>query len=313
MKTITPQPVSLLKSTRQAKAISLEAVHEATKIPMDVLRAIEEGYTVRTLSPFYLRGFIKMYAQYLQVNVKEIIPEYAATKEPPSRIVTLSREPRAFKEPGEFDFDATQWAAHIFTHRRKKKIVAFLGFLCILFALFKIITFFTHRRPPSGSSAVGQTQKTIAPKNTRTVPVAVPTKKKSSFAPSAATAPRIATTMKSAKSSEPSTPIAPKTVYVASHPVATPHRQIEKDIVLTIRTKKDNWLRVDSDGVIVYQGTLGRGKAESWNASKKIEISGKNIDQLEFELNGKLLGSLTRRQRNAKKVVITPEGLSVIP
>lgn len=59
----------LLKEARQSQGLALESVHEATKIPMDVLRAIEEGYTVRTLSPFYLKGFIKMYAQYLNVTL----------------------------------------------------------------------------------------------------------------------------------------------------------------------------------------------------------------------------------------------------
>ena len=63
---------TLLKSTREARGISLRVVHEATKIPMDVLRAIEEGYTVRTLAPFYLKGFIKMYAEYLKINVQDI-------------------------------------------------------------------------------------------------------------------------------------------------------------------------------------------------------------------------------------------------
>ena len=44
---------SLLKKVREAKGISLEVVHEHTKIPLDALRALEEGYTIRTLSPFY--------------------------------------------------------------------------------------------------------------------------------------------------------------------------------------------------------------------------------------------------------------------
>ena len=52
------EKLSILKSTRMARGLTLEIVHEATKIPMDALRAIEEGYSVRILSPFYYRGFI---------------------------------------------------------------------------------------------------------------------------------------------------------------------------------------------------------------------------------------------------------------
>lgn len=278
---------SLLKATREAKGLSLEAVHEATKIPMDVLRAIEEGYTVRTLSPFYLKGFMKMYAEYLRVNVQDVIPEYAKKTQQPS-VPILPQE----------EFDVAQWAATIFTRQRKQQIVALLGILFVLFALFKVITFFTHKRPPSDAPAVSQKRGAVAPKNTRTVQAAL--EKKSSIPASA-------------KPMEPLPKIPPQTVYTASRPVVTPPRQVQKDIILTIRTKKDSWLRVESDGTVVFQSALSRGKSESWIANDKIEISGKNIDQLEFELNGKLLGPLSRRDRNAKKVVITREGLSVIP
>ena len=62
----------ILKETRRSRGIPIEVAHEATKIPLDVLKAIEEGYTVRALaSPFYRRQFIKMYASYLGVPVKD--------------------------------------------------------------------------------------------------------------------------------------------------------------------------------------------------------------------------------------------------
>ena len=63
---------SLLKEAREAKGIGLEKVHEDTKIPMDALKALEEGYTVRSMSGFYQRGFLKMYAQYLNLDWEKI-------------------------------------------------------------------------------------------------------------------------------------------------------------------------------------------------------------------------------------------------
>ena len=136
---------TLLKSTREARGISLRVVHEATKIPMDVLRAIEEGYTVRTLAPFYLQGFIKMYAEYLKINVRDIhieerkqerpavsVPKPRVAPPPPSPIETL---------------DLEQWFAGVFTHRRKQQIailaVAFIAF----FFFVQDHYFFTHKRP----------------------------------------------------------------------------------------------------------------------------------------------------------------------
>ena len=46
------QKGQVLKQAREAKGISLVAVHEATKIPLDALKAIEEGYTIRPLTSF---------------------------------------------------------------------------------------------------------------------------------------------------------------------------------------------------------------------------------------------------------------------
>ena len=40
---------------------------------------------------------------------------------------------------------------------------------------------------------------------------------------------------------------------------------------------------------LVFQSTTGRG-FETWEGEKTIELSGKNINNLEFELNGKILG-----------------------
>src|SRR5271165_5720806 len=67
---------TILKDTREGKGLTLEIVHEATKIPMDVLRAIEEGYSVRILSPFYYRGFIKIYSEFLGLDVGEMYKQY---------------------------------------------------------------------------------------------------------------------------------------------------------------------------------------------------------------------------------------------
>src|SRR5580692_7322301 len=79
--------------------MTLEIVHEATKIPMDALKAIEEGYSVRILSPFYYRGFIKIYAEFLGLDVKEMYRQYGLdepAKPVPSAVVPPSP---TFKQP----------------------------------------------------------------------------------------------------------------------------------------------------------------------------------------------------------------------
>lgn len=287
---------TLLKSTRESRGISLHVVHEATKIPMDVLRAIEEGYTVRTLTPFYFKGFIKMYAEYLKINVRDIRVEERKPERP-----TVSVSSSAPPPPSPIEtLDLEQWFAGVFTHRRKQQIailaVAFIAF----FFLFKIITFFTHQRPKPVVKAQTKKQKPAVAKSAAAVPAS--TERKSS------------TSASSLKAAEPAVAkTSPKSAPAAVPQATAPTAQLDREIMLTVRAKKDSWLRVEADGVTVFQSALNRGKSETWLAHDKIGISGKNMQQLEFELNGKLIGALSRRDYKAKKIMITREGLSVIP
>ncbi|MBI3616664.1 MAG: DUF4115 domain-containing protein [Candidatus Omnitrophica bacterium] len=312
---------TLLKSTRDARGISLRVVHEATKIPMDVLRAIEEGYTVRTLAPFYLKGFIKMYAEYLKINVQDIHIEERKQGRP---AVSVSKSRVAPPTPSPVEtLDLEQWFAGVFTHRRKQQIailaVAFIAF----FFLFKIITFFTHNRPkPVVKAQIKKEKPAVA--RSASVASATPEKKPqastSGVKASETTAVAVKTSPKTTSAPVPSHQAErlpprgePLAAGGALGQASAPTAQLDREIMLTVRAKKDSWLRVEADGVTVFQSALTRGKSETWLAHDKIEISGKNMQQLEFELNGKLIGALSRRDYKAKKILITREGLSVVP
>ena len=319
---------TLLKSTREARGISLRVAHEATKIPMDVLRAIEEGYTVRTLAPFYLKGFIKMYAEYLKINVQDIHIE-ERKQERPAGSVPKPRVAPSSPSPIE-TLDLEQWFAGVFTHRRKQQIailaVAFIAF----FFLFKIITFFTHKRPKPVVKAQIKKEKPVVAKSAAAAPAPAGKKPQARASTSG---------VKASETAAAAVKTSPKTTAVPSpqaerlpprghrspegeEPLAAggafgqasaPTAQLDSEIMLTVRAKKDSWLRVEADGVTVFQSALDHGKSETWLAHDKIAISGKNMQQLEFELNGKLIGALSRRDYKAKKILVTREGLSVVP
>ena len=93
----------------------------------------------------------------------------------------------------------------------------------------------------------------------------------------------------------------------------TPRKASEKmkNIHLTIKTKSKGWLQVKVDGNIVFQSIIDKGTIETWQANEMIEISGKSIHMLEFELNGNIVGPLGRTDRKARRVIITKDGLSV--
>src|ERR1700691_816555 len=116
---------SILKTTRVAKGLTLEIVHEATKIPMDALRAIEEGYSVRILSPFYYRGFIKIYAEFLGLDVGEMYKQYGLDQAPkPTTSATVSvKSNREVGGPNMFLEQVQEYINFIFKPKTLKLIL----------------------------------------------------------------------------------------------------------------------------------------------------------------------------------------------
>ena len=254
-----------LKSIRIKKGVSLEMVHDATKIPMDALRAIEESYEVRILTPFYIKGFSKIYAQYLGIDVREVIKDYR-TEELPKPVK---------RELPEFEIG--EWARGFFTRKRKQQLIVFLGIILTFIFVFKSISFLINREPkrPQTDVETSSEQSEILIDTTET------------------------SRMPSGNISHEGSPA------VGS---AAP---VTKNVALTVRAKKNTWLSVKSDGKTVFQSSLNLGSVETWVADEKIEISGKNINYLDFELNGKMIGKIGRGGSRVRSVTVTKDGLKV--
>lgn len=265
----------ILKDARESQGLSLATVHEATKIPLDVLRAIEEGYSIRTLPPFYLKGFIKLYAKFLKVD------EHLVLEKRQEPII------KPIKGTPDEDIHIEEWIERFLPLERRQQLIVLGAILIVLFLLFKLIVFFTH------------------PKTAKVIKPSIVVEQQQS-PESLNVNPNPEQTQSNPPATQMSQPIneKPKTANTNITPVA-------KDIVLTVRAKEKSWLRVKVDGQVVFQSTLRVGAVEKWMADEKIEIAGRNINQLEFELNGKLIGTLGRKDRTAKGVVITKDGLSV--
>ncbi len=295
---------SILKAARKAKGLSLEVVHEATKIPLDALRAIEEGYTVRTLTPFYFRGFLKIYAKYLNVDISDVVDNY-------EKVEALKIEESKVEE-----FDISVWMSKYFNAERKRQIVSVIGILLFLFVLFKIINFFVNWRPAKTEKNVVLEVKDVedAEKkgkdkilSEKSISLQKESVKEVKKAKKQKEIKKVDKTIKP-KAKSASKKSSSKTTKTAG---ADSTKKVKKNVTLTARAKKNSWIQVKVDGVVVFQSTLRLGAVETWIADERIEISGKNIYQLDFEVNGKMFGSLGRKDRRAKRLVVTKDGLSV--
>lgn len=65
-----------LKSAREAKGLSIEDIEKATKIQSRYLKAIENNEFDKLPGDFYVRAFIRQYAQVVGLDGKELLSDY---------------------------------------------------------------------------------------------------------------------------------------------------------------------------------------------------------------------------------------------
>jgi len=269
---------SILKSTRLSKGLTLEIVHEATKIPMDALRAIEEGYSVRILSPFYYRGFIKIYSEFLGLDVGEMYKQYGLDQAPKPPVSTSRIAEQGTGKIVLLEL-AQDCISFIFKPKTLKLIIKVIGFLLLLLLLFKM----------GGCIASHMHKKAVSPKKH---PVYFEQEDKINVHKEAGVDSSIT---------------APPAIKHESVQAQSEDDKVE----VAVRAVKDTWIRVKTDDRVVFETTLSKGSMETWSADKRIELSGRNLEQLDMEVNGKQIGFLGGGERRIRKVWITKEGLTV--
>lgn len=66
-----------LKTEREHRGLSLEDVHEDTRIGIDFLRSLEQGKIEHLSHPVYARGFVRSYAHYLGLDSDRIAEDFS--------------------------------------------------------------------------------------------------------------------------------------------------------------------------------------------------------------------------------------------
>lgn len=64
------------------------------------------------------------------------------------------------------------------------------------------------------------------------------------------------------------------------------------DYILSLKTRADVYLKITSDGNVIYEGILKKGSNEKWEAKESFEISTSKAEALVIDLNGTSLGPL---------------------
>jgi cytoskeletal protein RodZ len=71
---------AFLRTRREQKGASIEDVNQSTKISIPILKAIEEDDNERLPAAAFCRGFYSLYADYLELDPKDILERLSQTK-----------------------------------------------------------------------------------------------------------------------------------------------------------------------------------------------------------------------------------------
>ena len=285
---------SLLKETRLAKGLTLEIVHEATKIPMDALRAIEDGYSTRILTPFYYRGFIKIYGEFLGLNVSDVLKEYNVQTTVTNVTIKSSSAAKVVsppKGPSVFDQLPDIWRS-FWTAKMRKNLLRVIAVVVALFVLVKIV----------GCVAGAIKSK---PKTVKTIVVTNQANKKHVIKKE-----QFKSELKEESKQESAIQPQKQNIPQEDSNKISLINQNHK-VTLAVHASKDTWIQVKADGKTVFEMTMKKGTMENWEADREIELSGRNIGNLDFEVNGRDVSPLSSFNRRANKILITKDGLTV--
>lgn len=290
------KPISVvLKEARKNKGVSLEEAYKATKVHPNILRSLEDG-AVLQLSEVYIKGYIKIYARYLDISDAEL-GQYL-------RPAPSSKEKKEKKIVGELFLKtardkiknsagpASVWrfialVRFHFPLLRQLSLIAL-----IIIGIVFIGRFVSHGRKGTVPTKAQQTQQARK-------------------AVTQAKSVKQVTSEKQTKSEKPTKP-AQEAAATKENVKQPPAPVVPDTLRLTMFAEADTWVQVKQDGRVVFRGTLKKLSSETWQANEGFELRINDAGAVKLELNGKILSPLGRKGQPLSKVMITKkEGLRV--
>ena len=282
-----------LKSIREDKGYTIQEISKATKLSSAVIRALEEG-RIDNVDPVYLKGFLKLYCRYLGLDWGDFISQHpisalAKGAQKSSPVKPQPRDKKAAVVNGLKPFTTNQgFSFSKLVSANKKLIAAILAVIAILlftFIVFRGCIFLFKKLPkfelPKAAPPPAKVAKAAPPKK---IPAPAPAK----------------------------VPVPTPVAKAVGAPLVGAQKPKPKEVTLAIRAQDDSFITLKVDVKIVYQRMMYKGKAETWSAKNKIELSVGNAGGLSLEVNGKPILPLGKKGQQIKNILINSEGLKAL-
>lgn len=260
-----------LKKSREEKNLTPGEVSLQTKLAPNVIKNIESTESLQNLGKFYLKGFLKIYAEFLGRNdlleeINNLSSKTQKQKSPPEK--GTAQKTKQKKEPPSASkktnpLESTQKTPPLVNNIKKikppKKIIHSIFIIISVILIFLFIkSLFTGPKKTSGEKM---------------------------------------------KANQPV-----KEKRIAKEPTSTAEKQISKPIA-SLLTKGKVFIKVHSDGKLISSSFLSKGLQETWKAQKQLKLRISNPSLVTLEISGELIP--TSNQRSTATYIITSKGFKV--
>jgi cytoskeleton protein RodZ len=272
-----------LQNARTARGLSLEDIEAATRIKQRYLDAIEREAWEELPAPAYARGFLAAYARQLGIPPDEMVSQYHAGTAP-------GGAPRTGAGSGPVEVRITPGAAPSRLRRIMTAVAAvfIVGLVVVTYVVVGQLRQFAATRPrpsttagPStgtGAASAPKAPSPVNPTNRPQVPAPGAGGQPAPAATTGASATSGATAGAGTPGGAPQAPSAPATALPGV-------------VVVAAQATDRTWVRVVSDGSVVFEGFVSAGDHEMWHG-RQVTIRVGNASALDVSVNGKPIGRL---------------------
>ncbi|MBE4937001.1 helix-turn-helix domain-containing protein [Bacillus thuringiensis] len=291
-----------LKEAREAKGLSIDQLHEITKIQKRHLVAIEEGNYDVLPGAFYARAFIKQYADAVGLNGEELLVEHQSTipqseKREVPQVSTGQKTQETMQKSSSWPI-----ADHM-----PKILVALLVIAVgvVIWFVFQALTGKDDEKVPSAQSEKIEVQKAKdSPLDTKKDEVKAEESKKEEPKKE-----------EPKKEEQPAQPIGQQEVKVVgtTGKVSTLEIHNNKTLELEISAKGTSYVDVKDDaGNEILNTTVQSGQTEKRDVStlKEVRLNIGSAPNVEIKLNGQVLAfPLDPQKEYHQRLVIKNQGI----
>lgn len=267
-----------LRQAREAAGLTLEDVGSRLRMPVQVVRSLEEEQWQKLGAPVFVRGQLRSYARLLDVDVGELLEQAQVGPVVPPTLVSHTHTPRARRIAENLG-------------RR----VLYVGITAVL----AVPVWFATRGHFDGSATPSPNTASLD-----AIPAAVP------VTPSAAgVEPAAVADVASAPASKPAA-----TPYVASlAPVPRPAPAPAAANTLDMQFSGDSWVDIGGpDGSTVEKALIKSGESRSFTPGQVTRVTLGNASAVQVQQNGAIVDLTPYQRANVARFQVSSEG-SVVP